>query len=144
MDQVLVPWFQVLDPHLGAVGYLLGGRPSLADFALFGANVAHFVGDAYCREVADEHGLQVVAHTHRLQLPQRQSFGGWMDPDAVPESLIAVVAQAAHTVAGVDVIADITGGPTPPARWLPATRRSSRSPSRSRRVPPRGRASPAS
>lgn len=94
MDQVLVPWFQALDAHLGAAGYLLGARPSLADFALFGANVAHFVGDAYCRELADEHGPGVVAHTHRLQMPQRQSFGGWMDPDAVPESLVAVLAQA--------------------------------------------------
>lgn len=94
MDEVLVPWFQVLDAHLAGGGYLLGARPSLADFALFGANVAHFVGDAYCRDLADEHGPEVVAHTHRLQMPQRQSFGDWLDADAVPDTLIAVVAQA--------------------------------------------------
>ena len=68
MEEVVVPWFQALDAHLGE-GYLLGDRPSIADFAIFGANVAHFVGDVYCRELADEHGPAAVAHTHRLQMP---------------------------------------------------------------------------
>ena len=54
MDDVLVPWLQALEGHLGD-GYLLGERPSLADFAVFGANVAHFVGDPYCRDLVDEH-----------------------------------------------------------------------------------------
>lgn len=95
MGEVLVPWFQALDRHLDTGGgYLFGARPSLADFALFGANVAHFVGDPYCRDLADEHGPAVVAHTHRLQMPQRQTFGDWLDGDELPESLIAVVAQA--------------------------------------------------
>jgi glutathione S-transferase len=94
MDEVLTPWFQALEPHLGDRGYLLGGRPSLADFAVFGANVAHFVGDPYCRELVDEHGPASVAHTHRLQMPQRQEWGEWFDPGRVPETLIDVVAQA--------------------------------------------------
>ena len=47
-------------------GYLLGGRPSIADFAVFGANAAHFVGDAYCRELVDEHGPAAAAHTYRF------------------------------------------------------------------------------
>ncbi len=99
MDQVLVPWFRVLDAHLAGGGYLLGARPCLADFAVFGADVAHFVGDPYRRDLADQHGPSVVAHTHRLQMPQRQVFGDWLDvdvtdPDAVPASLVAVVAEA--------------------------------------------------
>ena len=65
-------------------GYLLGGRPCLADFAVFGANAAHFVGDPYCRELADEHGPAAVAHTHRLQIPQHQTFGDWFDADDLP------------------------------------------------------------
>ena len=40
---------RVLGAHLADRPYLLGGRPSLADFALFGANVAHYVNDPLCR-----------------------------------------------------------------------------------------------
>ncbi len=94
MSEVLVPWMQALDTHFGPSGYLLGDRPCIADFALFGGNAAHFVADPYCRDLADEHGPGVVAHTYRLLLPHRQRFGAWLDVDAIPESLIAVLAQA--------------------------------------------------
>jgi len=93
LSEVLVPWVTALDRHLGD-GYLLGDRPGLADFAAFGANEAHFVGDPYCRELVDEHGPGVVAHTHRLLQPQRQEFGEWFDSQNLPTSLIDVVAQA--------------------------------------------------
>ncbi len=93
MNESLVPWFQALDAHLGD-GYLLGGRPCVGDFAVFGANAAHFVGDPYCRALVDEHGAAAVAHTHRLVQPQKQSFGDWIDPSDVPESLLAVIAEA--------------------------------------------------
>ena len=93
MAEVLVPWLTVLQAHLGE-GYLLGDRPSLADFAVFGANEAHFVADVYCRELADEHGPAVVAHTHRLLMPQRQTFGDWMDAATISDTLVEVVAQA--------------------------------------------------
>jgi len=93
MGEVLVPWLTALEAHLGD-SYLLGDRPCLADFAMFGANEAHFIGDPYCRELADEHGQATVAHTHRLLQPQDQTFGDWIDPDAVPDSLVDVLAQA--------------------------------------------------
>ncbi len=93
MQEVLVPWLQALDAHLGD-GYLLGDRPCLADFAVFGANEAHFVGDPVCRELVDEHGPAVVAHTGRLLEPQHQTFGDWIEPEAIPDSLVAVIAQA--------------------------------------------------
>ncbi len=92
MAEVLVPWVAALDAHLGA-GYLFGDRPSIADFALFGANEAHFIGDPYCRDLVDEHGPGVVAHTQRLLQPQDQTFGEWYDGE-LPGSLIDVIAQA--------------------------------------------------
>jgi glutathione S-transferase len=94
MAEVLVEWFRALQAHLTEGGYLLGARPSLADFAIFGANAAHFVGDPYCRELADMHGPAVVAHTHRLQMPQQQTFGDWFSVDDVPDTLIDLIAQA--------------------------------------------------
>ena len=90
MGDVVAPWFDALEGHLGD-GYLLGDRPCLADFALAGANLAHFVGDPVCRELVDEHSPAAVAHTHRLAMPHRQVFGGWAD--GVADSLVAVIAQ---------------------------------------------------
>lgn len=93
MSESVAPWFRALEGHLGQ-GYLLGDRPCLADFAIFGANVAHFVGDPYCRDLVDEHGPAATRHTHRLMQPQLQQFGEWFDVDALPASLIAVLAEA--------------------------------------------------
>ena len=93
MNEVYVPWLQVLSAHLDGGVYLLGDRPCIADFALFGANIAHFVADPYCRELADEHGPNVVSHTTRLLLPQLQQFGDWADEHALPETLISVLAE---------------------------------------------------
>lgn len=93
MDEVLVAWLRAVDPVLAEHGYLLGGRPCLADFAVFGANAAHFVGDPYCRSVVDEHGPHSVAHTHRLMVPWRHEFGDWIEPDDVSEALIGVLAE---------------------------------------------------
>ena len=94
MREVFVNWLQALEPHLAEGRYLFGARPSMADFAIFGANAAHFVGDPYCRELVDEHGPAVVAHTHRLMRPHRQEFGDWIDVDQIPDTLIAVIAEA--------------------------------------------------
>lgn len=94
MNEVYVAWLKVLQPHLAGGGYLLGARPSIADFAVFGANAAHFVGDPYCRELADEHGPAVVAHTHRLVVPHRNDYGDWFDVGDLPDTLIAVIAEA--------------------------------------------------
>jgi len=93
MGEVVAPWFTALQAHLGE-GYLLGGRPCLADFAMFGANAAHFVGDPQCRDLVDVHGPAAVAHTHRLLQPHRQTFGDWIEPGDVPDSLVAVIAEA--------------------------------------------------
>ena len=90
MGEVVAPWFDALEGHLGD-GYLLGNRPAMADFAIAGANIAHFVGDPVCRDLVDEHSPSAVRHTHRLMLPHRQSFGDWTDD--VSDSLIAVIAQ---------------------------------------------------
>lgn len=92
MGESFTPWLRALQAHLGD-GYLLGDRPSIADFAVFGGNVAHFVGDPYCRDIVDEHAPAAVAHTHRLMMPHLQEFGDWIDAADVPETLIAVIAE---------------------------------------------------
>jgi glutathione S-transferase len=91
VDDVLRPWLRVLGAHLAERPYLLGERPSLADFALFGGNAAHFTNDPLCRRWTDEDAPAVVAHTHRLLEPGDQRFGDW---DGSPsDGLIALLAE---------------------------------------------------
>lgn len=93
VDDVLRPWLRVLGAHLERRPYLFGARPSLADFALFGGNAAHFVNDPLCRRWTEADGPAVVAHTHRLLEPEDQAFGAWDDAAVVPETLRAVLAE---------------------------------------------------
>jgi hypothetical protein len=84
---------RVLGAHLAHRPYLLGERPSLADFGLFGGNAAHFINDPLCRRWIEEDAPAVVQHTHRLLEPEDQQFGAWDDPVEVPETLTAVLAE---------------------------------------------------
>ncbi|MDX2165994.1 MAG: hypothetical protein SF182_02990 [Deltaproteobacteria bacterium] len=93
VDASLLPWQRALSAHVAAHGYVLGGRPSLADFALFGGNAAHFVNDPVCRAWMDEHAPAVVAHTHALMTPWDQPFGDWLPSGALPDTLIALLAE---------------------------------------------------
>src|SRR5262245_33815833 len=93
VDDVLRPWMRVVGAHLAARPYLFGERPSLADFGLFGGNAAHFANDPLCRRWLDEDGPAMVQHTHRLLEPEDQEFGAWDDPDALPDTLVAVLAE---------------------------------------------------
>jgi glutathione S-transferase len=127
IDEVLRPWLRVLGAHFAARPYFFGARPSLADFAAFGGNAAHFVNDPLCRRWTDEDGPAVVQHTHRLLEPEDQTFGAWSAPDDVPDTLIAVLADAGRlylpwvaraTVDGAAPVA-FAAGPTEPVRATP-------------------------
>lgn len=89
----LLPWQRALGAHVAAHGYMLGGRPSLADFALFGGNVAHFLNDPVCCCWMEESAPAIVPYTHALWAPWGRTFGDWLEPAALPDSLIAVLAE---------------------------------------------------
>lgn len=93
VDGVLRPWFRALGAHLETRPYLFGDRPSLADFALFGGNAAHFVNDPACRRWVEEDGPAIVKHTHRLLEPEDQLLGDWSDAREIPETLIALLSD---------------------------------------------------
>jgi glutathione S-transferase len=97
IDDVLRPWMRVLGAHLETRPYLFGARPSLADFALFGGNAAHFTNDPLCRRWLDEDAPAVVRHTTRLLEPEDETFGGWDAPADVPPTLTALLAQLGRT-----------------------------------------------
>lgn len=94
VGEVLTPWQRAFSAHLEAQPCLFGARPSLADFAFFGGNAAHFVNDPACRRLSDEVGPAIVAHTHRLLEPDDAEFGAWHAPAELPETLVALLAEA--------------------------------------------------
>lgn len=49
-------WVCLFGAHLADRPHLFGSRASLADFALFGGNVAHFTNDPVCRRWVDAAG----------------------------------------------------------------------------------------
>lgn len=93
VGEVLRPWQRALGAHLTGRSYLFGERPALADFALFGANAAHFVADPLCRRWTEAEGMAVVTHTHRLLEPEGRAFGAWAATEDVPETLVALLAD---------------------------------------------------
>ncbi len=91
--EILRPWLRVTGAHLASHPYFLGARPSLADFAFFGGNAAHFINDPLCRRWVDADAPEIVAHTHRIMEPEDQQFGELIAPGEVPATLIAILAE---------------------------------------------------
>ena len=94
VDEVLRPWMRTLGAQLETTPYLLGSRPSLADFAIFGGSAAHYANDPACRRWMDEDAPAMVRHFHRILEPWGGEPGEWLAPDGLPETLIAVLAHA--------------------------------------------------
>jgi glutathione S-transferase len=120
IEEVLKPWQHALSAHLESHPYLFGARPSLADFGVFGGNAAHFINDPLCRRWSDEVGPAVVEHTHRLMEPDDQTFGDWLAPAEVPDTLVTLLVEAGRlylpwvavaTVAGAAKVAFASGAP---------------------------------
>lgn len=90
----LVPWQQALAAHVEQHPFLFGDRPSIADLALFGGNVAHFLNDPWCRRLTEETSPAVVPYTHRMVRPGPVELGPWASWDEVPDTLVALLAEA--------------------------------------------------
>jgi glutathione S-transferase len=93
ITEVLKPWLRVVAAHLESSPYILGQRPSLADFALFGGNAAHFTNDPLCRRWVDETGRAIVEHTRRLLEPEHEPAGAWQRDEQASETLVALLAD---------------------------------------------------
>jgi glutathione S-transferase len=94
MDESLKPWLRAFSAHLERDGYLFGARPSMADFAFYGGDAAHFVNDPLCWQWVEEEGPGVATHTFRLTNPDDEDFGDWLAAGDTPDTLIAVLAEA--------------------------------------------------
>lgn len=111
MERIL----SLLDVHLGAHDFVLGGLPSLGDFGLMGPLYAHLFRDAtsgfllrtqhpiVSEWVERTNGTNVSARTYGQKLyslqdgeligrPATSDGGRWLAEDRVPESLNALIA----------------------------------------------------
>jgi hypothetical protein len=71
--------------------YLFGNRPSLADFAVYGACAAHFWGDPGNRRTMEEVAPSMKLYIDRLLEPHEQKFGDW--DNTVSDGLIGLLKE---------------------------------------------------
>jgi glutathione S-transferase len=79
--------------HLRLVPYLLGTRPSIGDFALYGPLYAHLYRDPASGRLMREHAPEVCAWVERMTNPPTPLEGAFLFDDAVPETLEPLLAR---------------------------------------------------
>lgn len=92
VDDVLRPWQRAVGAVLEGRPYLFGGRPSLADFGIYGGNEAHFNREPVCRRWLEEDAPLLVDHTHRLFAPEDLEFGDWCGAKGIADALVELLA----------------------------------------------------
>lgn len=105
VDQQLLDLLKILDEHLSEYGYLLGDRPSLADFALAGPLYGHGFNDPWSAEILEVNAPQVCNWLQEMAnlgdnrgCLGRETFGDWLDLEqGLPDTLVQLVAFIAKT-----------------------------------------------
>ena len=81
----------LLSQHLQAHRFLLGDRPCLADFALYGPLKAHFLADPTPHALIDNHGPALLDFAGRMAAVRAAAAPEWPRLNAVPETLAPVM-----------------------------------------------------
>ena len=105
MDQQLLDLLAILDKHFTDHQFLLGDRPSLADFAVYAHLYTHLLQDPFSAEIMECHGARTINWIDTINefgdvrggLGQTE-FGDWLDLDeGVPESLKQLLEYVSKT-----------------------------------------------
>ncbi|MCL6270377.1 glutathione S-transferase family protein [Sansalvadorimonas sp. 2012CJ34-2] len=86
LERYTVNFLELLDQHLGHHNFLLGGKPCVGDFALFGPLWAHLYRDPGSTFLFDQHP-HVRGWLERLLKPQPEFEGEYLSSDEVPVTL---------------------------------------------------------
>lgn len=78
--------------HLKIHDFVLGGRPTLADFALIGPLYAHLWRDPTSRELMEKRAPLVAAWVQRVQSGDKGN-GAVLPDDEIPETLLPILAR---------------------------------------------------
>jgi glutathione S-transferase len=87
----------VLSAHFAAHPYLLGDHMSLADCALMGPLYAHLYLDAVPGRLLRETAMPVCQWIERMNHPDPEAGGAWLDGDALAPTLARSSASSAAT-----------------------------------------------
>lgn len=79
--------------HLGTHPYLLGGRPTLGDFAFYGPLYAHLYRDPASGELMKRLAPKVADWVERMQAGAGKGTGELLEDDAIPQSLEPILAR---------------------------------------------------
>jgi len=98
IEQGYIDLLAALEAHLSVHPYLLGGRPSIGDYGLFGPLFAHLGRDPVPADIMKRRAPSVFrwierVHAPDLDIPDMPDADGWLAGDAVPDSLEALVAE---------------------------------------------------
>ena len=105
LDQQLLDLLAILDKHFESYQFLLGNKPSLADFALYGHLFAHLFNDPYSARIMEHHGARTCNWMDTITefgdtrgAIGQIELGDWINLDAgIPETLTALLGFVAKT-----------------------------------------------
>ena len=85
-------FLRLFEKHLAAFPYLLGGQPSLGDFAFFGPLYAHLYRDPASGDLMREAAPQVcdwVIRMNSFNSQQPIEECSWVDFESIPDTLVS-------------------------------------------------------
>lgn len=105
MDEQVLELLSILEAHFLDYQFLLGFRPSLADFALYGSLFVHLYNDPNSRETMEVHGPRTCAWLETIHdfgdtrgCAGQTEFGDWLILDeGIPETLQRLLGFTAKT-----------------------------------------------
>jgi len=105
MDQQVLDLLAILDEHFLHYQFLLGDKPSVADFALYGSLKVHLYSDPNSKETMEVHGPRtcewietITALGDTRGCVGQVTFGDWISLDAgIPETLQKLLVFTAKT-----------------------------------------------
>lgn len=87
VDRMYPAFLASFEAHLAVHPYVLGGRPTLADFGLYGPLYAHLYCDSRSHDEMKEQAPRVADWVRRMTDPSPDAMGAVLADDEVPTTL---------------------------------------------------------
>jgi glutathione S-transferase len=95
IEQSFIKFLKVFDKHLQSFAFILGGRPSSCDFAIFGQLSCMALFDPTPQTLILEYSPRVYAWTETMEDLSGYELldDDWMNPSRLPESLVELLEE---------------------------------------------------
>src|SRR5690606_9737794 len=92
IERSYLAFLRDFEAHLARHDFLLGSRPSIGDFGLYGPLYAHLYRDPYSGRIMKAQAPRVAAWVERMTAPAPLA-GDFLEGDAIPDTLEAMLAR---------------------------------------------------